>query len=151
MITTLYNFAKLLKEEEDLKVYFSPAENPFEGREEKGKVLNGVIQNGEFKGFEVEDFKPSYIPKYLYRRPAGANGTNTVPTLYVNSKDPEKTSKKIRQSIINYSLTFISNEDLETAITAFEEYEFSKDYSYVVTFTIDSQYFGEFEGYSKTF
>ena len=31
MIKTLYQFADLLKDQADLKVYFSPAENPFEG------------------------------------------------------------------------------------------------------------------------
>lgn len=151
MITTLYNFSRLLEDEDDLKIYFSPAENPFEGREDKGKVLKGTIKEGRFKGFEIEDFRKSYTPKYLYRRPAGSNGTNTVPTLYVNVKNPEKTSKKIRQSIENYNLTFISQEDLDTAISYFEKYEFNKDFSYIVTFSIDGKYFGEFETYRSTF
>lgn len=151
MITTLYNFAKLLENEEELKPYFSPAENPFEGREDNGKVLNGIIENGEFLGFELEDFNRNRIPKYMYRRPPGANGTNTVPTLYVNTKDPDKTSKKVKQSVINYNLDFISEEDLEKAIHLFEEYEFNKDYYYIITFSIDGKYFGEFEEYKTVF
>src|SRR5690625_7303985 len=102
MITTLYNYAKFLEHHEQAYVYFFPAENPFEGREEKGKVLNGLVKDGKFIRFELEDFSRTLIPKYLYRRPPGANGTNTVPTLYVNTKDPDKTSKKIRQSMVNY-------------------------------------------------
>src|SRR5690625_5523827 len=151
MITTLYNYAKFLEHHEQAYVYFFPAENPFEGREEKGKVLNGLVKDGKFIRFELEDFSRTLIPKYLYRRPPGANGTNTVPTLYVNTKDPDKTSKKIRQSMVNYSLDFISEEDLEKAIHLFEEYEFNKDYYYIITFSIDGKYFGEYEEYQTVF
>lgn len=151
MITTLYNFAKLLENSEDLKPYFSPAENPFDGRIEKGKVLKGIIENGKFITFELEDFNQTRIPQYLYRRPAGANGTNTIPTLYVNTKDPDKTSKKIRQSVENYNLDFISEDDLEKAIQLFEEFEFNKDFYYIITFSIDGKYFGEFEDYKAVF
>jgi hypothetical protein len=91
MISTLFKFAELLKDKTDLQTYFSPAENPFEGREDKGKVLVGIIDDKNFKGFELENFKTSFINKYLYRKPAGARGTNTVPTLIINRQDPEKT------------------------------------------------------------
>lgn len=151
MITTLYNFAKLLESDKNLNPYFSPAENPFEGRESSGKVLKGIVEQGKFSHFELEDFNSTLIPKYLYRRPPGANGTNTVPTLYINTKDPFKTSKKIRQSIENYNLNFISKEDLEQAIHYFEEFEFNKDYYYFITFSIDGKYFGEFEEYQIVF
>lgn len=151
MITTLYNFAKLIENVENLQPYFSPAENPFEGRESNGKVLKGIVEKGKFLHFELEDFNSTLIPKYLYRRPPGANGTNTVPTLYINTKDPDKTSKKIRQSIENYNLDFISKEDLEQAIHHFEEFDFNKDYYYVITFSIDGKYFGEFEEYQTVF
>lgn len=151
MLQTLYTYAKLIRNHGDISIYFSPAENPFEGREEKGKVLNGIVEDGKFIRFELEDLSRSLIPKYLYRRPPGANGTNTVPTLYVNTKDPDKTSKKIRQSMVNYSLDFISEEDLEKAIQIFEEYEFNKDYYYIITFSIDGKYFGEFEEYQTVF
>lgn len=151
MITTLYNFAKLLYSEENLQPYFSPAENPFEGRESNGKVLKGIVEDGSFLHFELEDFNSTFIPKYLYRRPPGANGTNTVPTLYINTKDPDKTSKKIRQSIENYNLDFASKEDLEKAIHLFEEFDFNKDYYYIITFSINGKYFGEFEEYKSVF
>lgn len=151
MITTLYNFAELLKGEEDLRVYYSPAENPFEGREDKGKVLVGIVNKGTFERFELEDFRESLINKYLYRKPAGSNGTNTIPTLYVNVKGPAKTSKKIRQSFSNYRLDFISSEDLERVITAFEGFDFDKNFTYIITFKIDGKYFGEFEEYKKRF
>ncbi len=151
MITTLYNFAKLLYSDENLQPYFSPAENPFEGREGNGKVLKGIMEEGKFLHFELEDFNSTLIPKYLYRRPPGANGTNTVPTLYINTKDPDKTSKKIRQSIENYNLDFVSKEDMEKAIHLFEEFGFNKDYYYIITFSIDGKYFGEFEEYQSVF
>lgn len=48
MITSLYQYSKLLRGRLDLAAYFSPAENPFEGREENGKVLNGIVENGKF-------------------------------------------------------------------------------------------------------
>lgn len=151
MISTLFDFAKLLSHNKDVTPYFSPAENPFEGREEKGKVLNGIVENGEFIRFELEDFSRSHIPKYLYRSLPGGNATNTVPTLYVNTKNPEKTSKKIKQSVVNSSLDFIIEEDLEKAIHLFEEYKFNKDYYYIITFSIDGKYFGEFEEFQAVF
>lgn len=151
MITTLYNYTKLLENNEDVQMYFSPAENPFEGREENGRVLKGIVKDGRFVRFELEDFRQKFIPKYLYRRPPGANGTNTVPTLYVNKNEPDKTSKKIRQSFSNYNLDFISTDDLEKAIDLFESYEFNKDFHYIVTFSIDGKYFGEFEDYNIIF
>lgn len=151
MIKTLYDYANLLKDDPSLKSYFSPAENPFEGREEKGKVLIGIIEKGKFKGFELENFKSLEIDNYLYRRPAGARGTNTVPTLMVNKAAPEKTSGKIIKSIDNYNHLFIDNREIDAITTALEAYSFHKDYSYLVTFKLDGKYFGEFEKYKNVF
>ncbi|SMD45354.1 CRISPR-associated protein, TM1802 family [Aquiflexum balticum DSM 16537] len=151
MITTLYKFAELLKDKPDLQTYFSPAENPFEGRESSGKVLVGIFEDQNFKGFDLEDFRPDYIKKYLYRRPAGARGTNIVPTLIVNRQDPEKTFGKIKQSFINLSPQLVGKNQLENIEIDFLSHEFNPAYSYLVTFKIDGDYLGEKEDLVKRF
>lgn len=151
MITSLYKFAELLQHNPELQTYFSPAENPFEGREGKGKVLVGVIDSKNFKGFELENFSPLHINKYLYRRPAGARGTNTVPTLIVNKQDPEKTFGKIKQSFINLRPQLISNKEIDNIRQDFSSIEFNSEFSYLVTFKINGFYLGEIEDLVKSF
>ncbi|MFD2037556.1 TM1802 family CRISPR-associated protein [Belliella marina] len=151
MISTLYKFAELLKDKPDLQTYFSPAENPFEGREDKGKVLMGIIEDKNFKGFELEDFRPNFINKYLYRKPAGARGTNTVPTLIINRQDPEKTFGKVKQSFINLSSQLISTNEIEKIGNDLSSIEFNSEFSYLITFKIDGVYFGEIEALVKLF
>lgn len=151
MLTTLYHFADLLKDEDDLQVYFSSAKNPFEGREGKGKVLVGEVKDGRFVEFSLENFKPKLINRYLYRRPAGARGTNTVPTLIINTNSPEKTAGKFVQSINKYNLNFLVDEEIEKVKNEIESYEYNKDYSYLLTFRIDGKYFSDFEKYRELF
>jgi CRISPR-associated Csh1 family protein len=151
MITTLYKFAELLKDKTALQTYYSTAENPFEGREDKGKVLVGIIEEKNFIGFELEDFKPNYINKYLYRRPAGARGTNSVPTLIVNKQDSDKTFGKIKQSFVNLKHELINNNEIEKIYQSFSNIEFNIDFSYLVTFKIDGVYLGEKEDLLKLF
>jgi hypothetical protein len=112
MLTTLYHFADLLKDEEGLQTYFSSAKNPFEGHADKGKVLVGDIKDGRFISFSLENFRSGLIEKYLYRRPAGARGTNTVPTLIINTNSPEKTANKFEQSIKKYNLDFLDEDEI---------------------------------------
>lgn len=143
MILTLFKFAELLKEDPDLQTYFGTAENPFEGRESNGKVLVGRIEDKIFKGFELEDFSPLLINKYLYRKPAGARGTNTVPTLIVNKQDPEKTFGKIKQSFKQLNSIQIADNQMESIESNFLQQEFNSDYSYLVIFKINGDYLGE--------
>ena len=144
MITTLYRFAELLKENEDLQDYYSPVQNPFDGREEKGKVLIGHIENQVFVGFKTEDFKKPQINNYLYRRPSGPKGTGIVPTLYLNLKEISKTSNKLKSSLNNNS-DLINLNNAEMLLQQFEAYEFNQDFSYIVTFKVDGRWFGEIE------
>jgi len=150
MITTLFQFANLLKDEEDLKVYFSPAKNPFDGQEEKGKVLVGEIEKGMFKGFSLENFKVNLVPKYLYRE-AKANSTNIVPTLIINTAAPNRTTDKFLKSIENYKLTFIDEEGKNKICEEIIKYDYNRDFSYLLTFRIDGNYFGDFDDYVTTF
>ncbi|SEJ66290.1 CRISPR-associated protein, TM1802 family [Cyclobacterium xiamenense] len=143
MITSLYKFAELLKNKPDLQTYYTPAENPFEGRESNGKVFVGIIEDQDFKGFELEDFNPNFINKYLYRRPAGARGTNTVPTLVINKQDPTKTFGKIKQSFTNLKPQIIEDSQIEKIETSFLSQDFNSEYSFLVTFKIDGVYFGD--------
>jgi hypothetical protein len=158
MITSLYNFAELLKEEERLNGYFSPAENPFEGRENKGKILVGVIEGNEFKGFQLQDFTRSLIDKVLYRSLSGPKGTGIIPTLYVNQtgKDKkgkigkEKTGDKLRSSLRNNkNILNLINE--EKVISDFLNYQFNPDFYYLVTFNIGGLWFGEIEAFKDKF
>lgn len=151
MIKTLYQFANLLKDQEDLKVYFSPAENPFENGQKKGKVLVGEIEDRVFKGFSLEDFRETLIPHYLYRKIA-PNGTGVVPTLYVNqtAKDKkgktgiEKTKDKLISCLAHNSDIFkIGNTDL--LVNEFESFTFDSSYAYIVTFKVDNKWIGEIE------
>jgi CRISPR-associated protein Csh1 len=149
MITTLYNFASLLQEDEDLKIYFSPAENPFEGRVEKGRVLVGEIENKKFRKFNLQNFNEGLIPKILYRR-TSPRGTGIVPTLYLNLSGPdkngktgiEKTSDKLLSSLENNN-DIIQIEKPESLINEFQSFDYNSDYSYVVTFKIDGKWLGE--------
>lgn len=151
MLTTLYHFADLLKGDDSLQAYFSAAKNPFEGREDKAKVLVGDIKNEKFLDFSLENFSQKLIGKYLYRRPAGARGTNTVPTLIININSPEKTAAKFGQSIKKYNLDFLDEEEIEKVKHKIEKYGYNKDFSYLLTFRINEKYFGEFDDYKKIF
>lgn len=149
MITTLYNFADLLKDEEDLMTYFSPATNPFEGREEKGRLLVGEINKEKFSGFNIQNFNKDLIPKILYRRPS-ARGTGIVPTIYVNLSGVEKTSNKLERSLKNNEENIsISNQGM--LVNDFLNFEFNTDYSYVVTFKIEGKWLGEINKLNKLF
>jgi len=149
MITALYNFADLLKEEEDLMTYFSPAANPFEGREEKGRLLVGEIKEGKFRDFHLQNFNSHLISKILYRRPS-SRGTGIVPTIYVNLNGVEKTSNKLERSIKNNEKN-ISISNQERLVDDFQNFDFNNDYSYVVTFKIDGKWLGEINEFKKLF
>lgn len=157
MIKTLYQFADLLKDEEDLKVYFSPAENPFEGGKKKGKVLVGEIEDRVFKGFSLEDFRETLIPHYLYRKIA-PNGTGVVPTLYVNqtAKDKngktgiEKTKDKLISCLKNNSdVLKVENPDL--LVSDFENFQFDSNHAYIVTIKIYKKWIGEIDALKDRF
>lgn len=157
MIRTLYQFADLLKDEDDLKVYFSPAKNPFEGGQNAGKVLVGEIEDGIFNGFSLEDFKKKLIPKYLYRK-TSPNGTGVVPTLYVNQSLKDKNGKtgieKTRDKLIsclenNSDVLKIENSAL--LIREFVNFKFDPNYSYIVTFRVDTKWIGEIEPLKERF
>lgn len=157
MIVTLYKFADLLKDENKLKVYFSPAKNPFDGREAKGKVLVGEIKDGKFSGFNLENFKPDFIQNYLYRR-ISPRGTGIVPTLYVNLSVPdkngktgiEKTGEKLLSALQN-NADLIPIFNKEELITSFLQFDFNSDYSYIVTLKLNGKWFGEVDELRKRF
>jgi len=149
MITTLYNFADLLKEDEDLMNYFSPAANPFEGREEKGRLLVGEIKESKFQDFHLQNFNSDLISKILYRRPS-SRGTGIVPTIYVNLNGVEKTSNKLERSIKNNEKN-ISISNQKRLIDDFQNFEFNNDYAYVVTLKIDGKWLGEINEFKKHF
>ncbi|EIM74519.1 CRISPR-associated protein, family [Nitritalea halalkaliphila LW7] len=151
MITALYKFSKLLQNDPDLQIYFSTSENPFDGREELGKIIVGEVENKQFKGFHLEDFNPSSVPKYLYRKPAGANGTNIVPTLFINKQNPEKTWRKISKSLLNLKPRIVQESEIEKISTEFSKLEFNSDFSYLITFKLDGKFMGEFESYTRLF
>lgn len=158
MITTLYQFANSLKEEKELKQYFFPAKNPFEGREKIGRVLIGEINEGKFVRFQLENFNYELVPKYLYRQPSGARGTGIVPTLYVNTSGAdkkgktgiEKTSDKLISSLEN-NQNLISLSNKKELIDTFQAFDFNNDYSYLVTFKIDGKWLGDIDSLRKLF
>ncbi len=142
MLTTLYHFADLLKDVDNLQTYFSPAKNPFDGNEDNAKVLVGEIENRKFTGFSLEDFNTGNVDKYLYKKAKG-RATNIVPTLIINTTDPEKTFGKFVQSINNYDLDLLDEKEIEKVKSEIENYDFNNDYSYLLTFRIDGEYFGD--------
>ena len=151
MIKTLYQFADLLKDQADLKVYFSPAENPFEGGKKKGKVLVGEIEDRVFKGFSLEDFRETLIPCYLYKKIA-PNGTGVVPTLYVNQTAKDKNGKtgieKTKDKLIsclenNHDILKVENSAL--LVSEFENFKFDSNYSYIVTVKVNKKWIGEID------
>lgn len=157
MIKTLYQFADLLKDDEGLKVYFSPSENPFEGAKKNGKVLVGEIEDGIFKGFSLEDFRETLIPHYLFRGIA-PNGTGVVPTLYVNQTAKGKNGKtgieKTRDKLIsclknNSDVLKVENPDL--LVSEFENFEFDSNYSYIVTVKVNNKWIGEIDPLKERF
>ncbi len=159
MITTLYNFAKLLKDDKPLKAYFHPYENPFEGQEEKGKVLVGNIKNGKFKGFELEDFKIEFLNNYLFRSHA-PNGTGIIPTIRINLSKADKKGKtgfektigKL-ESCIENNKQLINQSLADDILNGFKKYEpeLEPAFSYIVTFKIDNKWLGEIEKAKEKF
>jgi len=111
MIKTFYNIGKILKENEEYQDYFEAYANPNTSGKEM-KVILAVFENQQFKKLEMEDFSKKNLDKYLYRKPAGANGFPMLPTLplYVdkkaeeNAKNYAKFFDKIGRSLKNSSV-----------------------------------------------
>ncbi|MEX2592171.1 MAG: TM1802 family CRISPR-associated protein [Anditalea sp.] len=110
-----------------------------------------MIENKKFKGFELEDFKPTSINKYLYRKPAGTNGTNIVPTLYINKLEPKKTFGKLNKSFQGIGWKVLEPDQIADIKEQFNSYSFSSDYGYIVTFKINGALLGENPEFVKIF
>jgi len=155
MIRTLYKIGKLLKQKKEYAHYFEPWNNPFPGKEEKGRVIVFDILDGTLNTKPViESFKTDWS-KYLYRE-ASANGTNLVPTfLYPVGKEQEeiiaKRLNKIKASLKNYGHTFMQAEEVDSLFEPLLQLELNPDHSYLLTFTINGNYFGDFDNYRKLF
>lgn len=151
MITTIYNFSELLQDVKELKEYYGKANNPFKEFAGQGKVLICEIKNKKYTGLTLEDFSKDLISKYLYRKLDGARATSIVPTLYVNTSSPKKTSDKFKKSINILNHNIISNEDITKLLNDFSNYDFDRNYKYIVTLRIDGKYLGENEKYLNVF
>ncbi len=160
MINTLYQIGKILQKE--YPDYFTPWQNPFPNANvaKEAKIIVVSIQNGQITGEPiVEAFRSNWVEKYLFRPIQGARGTNLVPTLnYYYESNPEKyhtnISKvltKVKQSLKNQKHDFMSIDLVDTLVEPLSKLELNKKNRYLLTFTINGKYFGEYEQYRALF
>jgi len=156
VIKTLYNIGLILKEQ--YPEYFEPWSNPFPNQEAKVIVAN--IHDGKVTGeLEFEDYRSEFVNKYLYRKVQGANGTNLVPTLFlqvvsdkvIQKGNLDKLIKKIKQSVKNYEHNFIDDNSIEEIKNKITEMNLDYTSRYLFTMKIDGKYFGEYDEYRNLF
>ena len=158
MIKTLYNIGQLLKDKEP--DWFQPWKDPFGGKDESDKIVIviGIKDKKILDEPTVEVYKRSNVDKYLFRE-AKSNATNLVPTFYYNvfadeekqRTEIEKKIKKIKASIKNYQHEFIEENEIEKIKPILSALQLDSKKRYLLTFTVDGKYFGEFEEYRTLF
>ena len=151
MIKSLYKIGKVIQKQ--YPEYFQPWANPFPKKEDAARVIVIPIEKGQIKyPLEVEYFKPAMIKKYLYRKVQGANGTNLVPTFLFQQENKEekqkdsirKVLKRVKASIKNNKHDFLEEKQIdETLAATLLGLSLNKDNRYLLTFTVNGQYFGE--------
>jgi len=152
MIKSLYKIGSVIQEEHS--DYFQPWSNPFPKNAETSKVIVIPVKGKKIEfPLQVEDFRPHYAKKYLYRKVQGANGTNLVPTFlfYLETKEEKqkdnirKVLKKVKASIKNQKHDFLKGDDInEELAEALFQINLSKDNRYLLTFKLNGKYFGDF-------
>jgi len=170
MIQTLYTIGKVLSQEEEYQKYFEPWEVPFKDNQTdaKPKVIVVNIRNGQIETPIITEYRPKWSSKYLYREALGRS-TNIVPTFkyYVlkgnraldeweksQKNSVTKTLAKVKASIKNYKHDFINTSQVdELADTLFEftKTNLDADLLYLLTFTINDKYFGEYDKFRDLF
>jgi len=156
MIKSLYNIGLILKDK--YPEYYEPWSNPFPNQE--AKVIIANICNGKQTGeLEIEDFRNEFVNKYLYRKVQGANGTNLVPTFFLQvasdkvtqKANIDKLIKKINQSLKNNNHNFIDDNGIENIKKKLGETNLDHNRRYLFTMKIDGKYFGEYDEFINLF
>jgi len=158
MIKTLYEIGKVLSEDQKFEEYYFPWENPFPRGGDAVVIVLQVVNGELLEEVQFESFTTSKVKKYLFRT-ASANSFNLVPTYYYqvgknNAAQTEEIRKKIdkiKASFKNSKLTFIRPADIERISTILSKIIVDSKNSYLLTFTIDGKYFGDFPEYTELF
>lgn len=163
MIKSFYTIGNVLRKDEAYAEYFEPWSNPFpKVKNDEAKVVVAVIEQGQLQNeLKEENFSKKRVNSYLYRKVQGANGSNLVPTLLLQtdrtlekySDNVRKLIKKVKQSVLNYNHSFINLQQIELIEQKLLQYyqfiNFEK--RYLFTIKIDDKYFGDFEDYKNLF
>ncbi len=163
MIKALYTIGNVLRNDGNYSEYFEPWSNPFpKVKDDEAKVVFATIEQGVLQGdLKEENFSKKRVNSYLYRKVQGANGTNLVPTLLLQtdrnldkySDNVRKLIKKVKQSVQNYKHSFINSKQIDSIELKLLQYHqfLNFDKRYLFTIKIDGKYFGDFEDYKNLF
>ncbi len=113
MIKTLYQIGRVLGSNPRFTDYFKPYQNPFP-KPEGQTVLRVVVEQGMPVNIIQEEFRMAYLEHYLFRKPAGSNGTFLTPSSYYYHSDKPKEQQeslsrfydKLRRTIANNKKLF---------------------------------------------
>lgn len=150
MISQLYKYGSYLEDVPELKRYFSHLDNPFEKREDQGKVLVGLIENKKFVRLELEDFDLDQINLYQYKALSGGRSQGIIPTLYVNFSKADqkgktgldKTADRLLNNL-NKNRKIVEISNIDDLLSKFKAWNFNDNYYYIITLKIDGKYLGE--------
>lgn len=168
MLKNLYLIGKAIQRE--YPEYATPWQNPFPKLKEgqKAKVVVVEVNQGEIAPqIRVEEFRDTYLDKYLYRKVDGTNGTNLVPTFFYNLSSKvdkekwekeqitllDKLIKKIKNSIKKNKHDFLGFDklpELKALLLAASKHLSLKN-RYLFTMRINGKYFGEYPEYQELF
>jgi len=163
VIKSFYTIGNVLRKDEAYSEYFEPWSNPFpKVKDDEAKVIIASIEQGILQeDLKEENFSKRRVNSYLYRKVQGANGTNLVPTLLLQTdkslvkyaNNVRKLIKKVKQSVQNYKHSFINPEQIDVIEQKLIQYHqfINFDKRYLFTFQIDEKYFGDFEDYKNLF
>lgn len=168
MIESLHRLGKALQTDpEEYGDYFAPWENPFPRRktDENYVVFYFDIKNDVVSAAELETFRPSWVGKYLYRKPKGSNGAPLVPTgYYYPATNEEKHADGVAKLLSRMSRAIPDGKSLYFSSTAAKEAAlleversllvqpfYDANTKYLLTFKIEGKWLGEFKEFVTLF
>lgn len=157
MIKNLYQIGRVLGNDPDFTDYFKPYQNPFP-RPEGQTVLRVMVEQGVPIKITQEAFRMSYLERYIFRKPAGSNGTFLTPSSYYYHSDKpveqkeslDRFYKRLKKTISDNKKLFKPYLEEDTLISHFNPlFERTiqegnlKPGNILVTFCFDGKWPGE--------
>jgi CRISPR-associated Csh1 family protein len=112
MIKSLYQLGVAYCDDPIFADYFKPFQSPFSKEDDQLVVRVDVVQ-GKVQDISLASFRRSKLSDYLFRKPAGSNGTYLTPTsLYYHSDKPEERADNLAKFYGKLERTIAGNKKL---------------------------------------